>query len=693
MNSIIRFLLYLLFIFAGNIFFLNSYGQNSKYKADSLIKLIPSVSDTEKVNLLLELSKCIDCTDSTKLSYAAKASDIAEQKKWEKGVFNANRMTGNIYFDSKNYQLAIEYFQRSVSIAKIAGDNLRLASALDDIAQAYTQSAQFSKALDYNRELLALNPPINFINGALANIGGIYKNVGDYNNALVYFDSSLKITDELIRTTKTINYRLQKGGLLADIGNIYLAISQYDKALENYNNAQKISLETKNDFLNVEALRSIGKTYYCKKDYNKSIENYLIALADSKQLTKQIDEVRTLNELGNVYMESGEIDKALECALNALNLAEKNNYIVQLPLIYTTLGKIYTARKKYTTAVDYLQKAVAICGKNCSLVNERDAWEALRNTYDQMKQPARAYEAYQHFISIRDSIYNIDIANKLIREGMEAEFSRQKLTTAAENKLKMQKQQIYTFSAVAGLLLVVLLSFFIYRNYAQQKQANVVIREANYTIGREKQKSEMLLLNTLPGDVAEELKNKGSVKAKLFEHVTIMFTDFVNFTEAGERFSPEGLVTELDNCFKAFDNIVSKYNIEKIKTVGDAYLAVSGLPNPTPDHANEIVKAAIEIRDFMMARKKELGDNTFGMRIGIHSGTVVAGIVGVKKFAYDIWGDAVNTAARMEQYSDPDKINISQTTYELVKDKFSCIDRGEIDAKHKGKMRMYFVEN
>ena len=152
------------------------------------------------------------------------------------------------------------------------------------------------------------------------------------------------------------------------------------------------------------------------------------------------------------------------------------------------------------------------------------------------------------------------------------------------------------------------------------------------------------------------------------------------------------LVNELDECFKAFDNIIGKYNIEKIKTIGDAYLAVSGLPAPQVYHAENIVMAALEISAFMQERNKKLGDKTFRMRIGIHSGNVIAGIVGLKKFAYDIWGDTVNIAARMEQNSEPGKINISEATYELIKYKFNCTYRGEIEAKNKGKLGMYFVD-
>ena len=174
--------------------------------------------------------------------------------------------------------------------------------------------------------------------------------------------------------------------------------------------------------------------------------------------------------------------------------------------------------------------------------------------------------------------------------------------------------------------------------------------------------------------------------------MTVLFTDFVDFTIASERMTSQELVDELHHCFKAFDEIIGRYQIEKIKTVGDAYLAVSGLPLTDNRHAAHVAQAALEIRDFVINRRALLGEKTFDIRIGIHSGSVVAGIVGVKKFAYDIWGDTVNTAARMEQSSEPGKINISETTYLLIKDQSECVYRGEIDAKHKGKLKMYYLE-
>ena len=214
----------------------------------------------------------------------------------------------------------------------------------------------------------------------------------------------------------------------------------------------------------------------------------------------------------------------------------------------------------------------------------------------------------------------------------------------------------------------------------------------NTLLTKEKQRSDDLLLNILPAEVAEELKDKGSAAAKYFTDVSVLFTDFVGFTKAGEQFSPQELVNELDTCFKAFDRIISKHGVEKIKTIGDSYMAVSGLPAANVNHAEQVVHAAIEIIGFMKNRKLELGDRTFEVRIGIHSGNVVAGIVGLKKFAYDIWGDAVNTASRIEQHGEPNKINISQSTFNLINTRFKCEHRGAIVAKNKGSLDMYFVD-
>jgi len=214
---------------------------------------------------------------------------------------------------------------------------------------------------------------------------------------------------------------------------------------------------------------------------------------------------------------------------------------------------------------------------------------------------------------------------------------------------------------------------------------------------RQRERSDSLLLNILPAEIAEELKEKGSSDAKEFDLVTILFTDFKGFTQASEKLTAKELVEEIDTCFKYFDSICGKYNIEKIKTIGDAYMAAGGLPVPFEGSVKNTILAALEMSEFIKVRKiqkEREGKIPFEMRLGLHTGPVVAGIVGIKKFAYDIWGDTVNTASRMESSGAPGQINISQVTYEIVKDDpdFRFTSRGKIQAKGKGEMEMYFVE-
>jgi adenylate cyclase len=282
-----------------------------------------------------------------------------------------------------------------------------------------------------------------------------------------------------------------------------------------------------------------------------------------------------------------------------------------------------------------------------------------------------------------------DEKSKQLDEAAEARALQAANLELQQNKIEMQnkaleqtKKEQYFY--LAGLVVLLAFCLLIYRSFAAQKKFNAALV-------KEKKRSEELLLNILPEEVAGELIAKGFADAKHFYDVTVLFTDFVNFTTVAETMSPQQLVGELHICFKAFDMILSKYHIEKIKTVGDAYLAVSGLPLSNPNHASDIADAAIEIRDFMEKRKIEMGANTFGIRLGINSGNVVAGIVGVRKFAYDIWGDTVNIAARMEQNSEDGKINVSESTYQLIKDKYPFIHRGKIIAKNKGGIDMYYL--
>ena len=221
------------------------------------------------------------------------------------------------------------------------------------------------------------------------------------------------------------------------------------------------------------------------------------------------------------------------------------------------------------------------------------------------------------------------------------------------------------------------------------------LRLAAKKLEAEKRRSEQLLLNILPVVVADELKDRGKVEPVNYESVSVLFTDFKGFTELSEQLTPKQLVDELDYCFSYFDEVIEKHNLEKLKTIGDSYMAVGGIPNVNSTHAIDAVLAALEIQAFIQQRKEQhMRNNTpyWEMRIGIHSGSLIAGVIGQKKFAYDVWGDTVNTASRMESSGVPGKINISQSTFELIKDFFVCNYRGKLPAKNKGDLDMYLVK-
>jgi adenylate cyclase len=253
-------------------------------------------------------------------------------------------------------------------------------------------------------------------------------------------------------------------------------------------------------------------------------------------------------------------------------------------------------------------------------------------------------------------------------------------------------QKFFLVSAIAALLLAGLALF----SFLRARQNAVVLSEKNKIIREEQERSENLLLNILPALVASELKQKGRTEARYFEDVSVLFADFVGFSRIAEQLSPQQLVSELDICFQAFDEIVARHSLEKIKTIGDAYMCAGGVPNNHPTHLRDMVLAAREMQtwlaDWNTLREKE-GLPRFDARIGIHSGSVVAGVVGSKKFAFDIWGDTVNIAARIEQAGEGGRINISGTAYETLKNTFPCEYRGKIAVKNKGEIDMYFVLN
>ena len=264
-----------------------------------------------------------------------------------------------------------------------------------------------------------------------------------------------------------------------------------------------------------------------------------------------------------------------------------------------------------------------------------------------------------------------------------------------QHEAEMERQNARRSFMMTGSGSTVLLSLFLLVGFTRQKKHNRLLSLKNVEIKMEQERSEELLLNILPAQVADELKQYGESKAHRYDNVSVLFSDFIDFTRIAEKMSPENLVKELDYCFKAFDRIINKHDLEKIKTIGDAYMCAGGLSESNSSQAEEIVKAAIEMQQFLnewKEEKKSRGEDYFEARIGIHTGSVVAGVVGMKKYAYDIWGDTVNIASRMELSGEPGRINISGETFKQLKDSIPCTYRGKIKPKNKAEIDMYFVE-
>ncbi len=223
---------------------------------------------------------------------------------------------------------------------------------------------------------------------------------------------------------------------------------------------------------------------------------------------------------------------------------------------------------------------------------------------------------------------------------------------------------------------------------------NEILEKQRIEIEKERQKADELLFNIFPYTVAKQLKTKGSTSLKTYKLVSVLFTDFKGFTKLSEQLPTEELIKELSNFFDAFDEITGKRYIEKIKTIGDSYMCAGGLPLSNKSNPIDVVLAGLEIQDFVTKHRQHYIDNgkpAWDLRLGIHSGEVIAGVIGRKKIAYDIWGDTVNTASRMETAGEIGRVNISGVTYQYIKDYFDCTYRGKIEVKYKGELEMYYV--
>ncbi len=549
-------------------------------------------------------------------------------------------------------------------------DDTTRVETLNEIAYQYNKISPFV-GLRYAQEAMAKAEEIGWKRGlARANscLGANYFSLSNFPKAQQYWLAALDLNKELGNKEGIANHQHNVGKIYYSQGDYEKAWKYFDDALKSYNEIDKK--------MATHTYSAMGDVYMQLKNYPKALEFHNMALDIDKKYGNKSNIASDLMDIGNVYMEQGDYPHAIEMLMQAVQMKKETGDKNGLARSYNIAGRLYmrmgeTDTQYVRTAIAYLDTAVEVSKEIEFLDNLQKCYQCLYDVYKKMGDYQQAVQYSDAFHLIKDSIYSSSNSGNILKQALEYDFAQQRKMDEMRNAEKLRRQRSLIYIGIAGIIVLLGFTFFIIK---------------------ERRKSDELLYNIIPEEVAGELRSKGAIKARHYDEVTVMFTDFVGFTKASEKMSPQEIIDELDECFKTFDSIMEKYGIEKIKTIGDAYLAVSGLPVVNPNHAMNMVFAAKEVSSFMLQRRARLGDKTFEMRIGLHSGAVVAGIVGVKKFAYDIWGDTVNTAARIEQAGQPGQINLSQTTYELVKYNFRCTYRGEIPAKNKGDMKMYFVE-
>ena len=484
---------------------------------------------------------------------------------------------------------------------------------------------------------------------------------------------------------------------LLSLGDFERALIVSETALDQWNGSWHYSLARNGLYTNrAIAMANMG-------DLSGALEAFRDVLKNARNegvLQNEVDALTNLGALFGMLGEQGknsdELDSSSVYQVAALRVAKRLGDRAVVLFLYYNLTNNAVDRELYDLALVYADSTKALADVLGHL-EVAAAIENIRSTcYFETGQLDSAYAHLRLHLALNDSLLNAEKV-KAIADVQEKYESEKKARTIKEleveqlaSKLTRAKltrtRNIYLFSGI-GVLLVAggLWSRLRYTSRARR------------AIQKEKDVSEGLLLNILPSEVADELKTKGFADAREFDRATILFTDFKGFTALSELLTAAQLVAEIDHCFKAFDGIMGKYRIEKIKTIGDAYMAAGGLPDPAHGPPVDVVHAALEMQLFMVAygaERKAEGRPFFEMRVGVHTGPVIAGIVGVKKFAYDIWGDTVNTASRMESSGEVGKVNISEATYALVRNEagLNFTSRGKVQAKGKGEMEMYFAE-
>lgn len=519
--------------------------------------------------------------------------------------------------------------------------------------------------------------------------GNVYMFRSQLSKALEHYQIAAKMASEAQENDRLALTNITIGGVYSDIGNYSISTDYYEEGISQLRDLIKITTH-KTDLEKFEkylagALLNAGDVYIKTGDLEKALGYFYESSGLCKKTDYRLGSAYNLGNIGMVYAKQNKPEMAEANLQEAIKILEEEKDYYPISVYLNYISGIYKDLGQLELAKDYAKRSLDIA-KTYGLKNQmNEANLQLAKIYEETNELSKSLFHFKNYISTKDSINNLATIQKLANQRTEFEVSQKQ----SELDLEIQKRKndkILTYGFLGGMILVSGLAFGLYRR-------TKFISKTNKLIDEEKKKSDHLLLNILPRDTAEELKKSGKVEAKKYESVTVLFTDFEGFTKYAENSPPEKLVESVDLYFSEFDKIMEKYNLEKIKTIGDSYMCAAGLPERTEHHAELMAQAALDIIDFVNKSKEvhAVSDLRFNVRVGMHTGPVVAGVVGKNKFSYDIWGDTVNVASRIESSCEAGKISVSEDTYKLIKDNYRFEDRGEISIKNRSPLKMYYL--
>jgi len=644
-----------IFVFFIFIIPIITHSQNAgKTYTDSLTNLLQQTSNgQDKVVLLNNLSHgyyYIKCSEG--LRYGSEALAIAQKLDLKEELADAFDGVGMNFMGKGDYDTALNCYNTSQNIYEQLNDKKMIARELGNEGLVYNAESDYPKALKYFLDALKLaedgnaKDEIALLSGYISRV---YVSESDFKKAMEY---GMKGLDIHKASGNSLGLALDYGTL----GLVYMEMGKYDSAL--YYDLKSIDIHQKlgnsEEIKNV--LSALGLLYAKEVNYEKSLDYESQALKMDSVLDDKDAKAINLAQIGE----------------DDLRIAEDISGKTKTMDFMMPMGQ--GENDKMGKAIDYLDQSVTLSKEVGDLNTLQLAYSDLAEAQSTNGNYKDAREYYTQYELFRDSVYSEKSQMRIANLEMQRNLilKDQQIQTANMQSARRRNMVIYMLGGFGLLLLVLLL------------------------VIRERRRSENLLLNILPAQTARELKLKGKAAANSYTLVTVMFTDFKNFTKLAENMTPQELVEEIHYCYSEFDKILSRHNVEKIKTIGDGYMAAGGLPVENKTNPVDTIMAALEIQQFMKTEKeRRIREKKvfFELRIGINTGPVVAGIVGIKKFAYDIWGDTVNIASRIESAGEVGDVTISGTTHECVKEDFNCIYKGKTEAKNKGMIDVYIVES